>query len=236
MTDPIKPPRGFSTNLPFNHTFPYDPLLRERVPMLIALRLALSHFHASVSTDASQPFRAVECGVYSGNGIVGLGRVMRDFGVPFTLTGLDTFEGLPPISEVDASLAPANARYRTVRLFTETSEDKVRRMIEEAGLSEEATLIKGLFSDTLPRLSSDAKYHFINVDCDLYEPHLECLRYFYPRTVPGGVIYFDDYHSVEFPMARRAVDEFLADKPEQILHLRYGEDGPNHTKCFIVKF
>ena len=54
--------------------------------------------------------------------------------------------------------------------------------------------------------------------------------------VKGGVLFFDDYHSIDFPMASKAIDQFMSDKPEQLLHLRFGDDGPNITKSFFVKY
>ena len=113
--------------------------------------------------------------------------------------------------------------------------ESVQAKIAEDGLSKHIVLLKGLFKDTLPTLV-DQQYHFVNIDCDLYEPHIECLEYFYPRMVKGGVLFFDDYHSIDFPMASKAIDQFMSDKPEQLLHLRFGDDGPNITKSFFVKY
>jgi O-methyltransferase len=52
---------------------------------------------------------------------------------------------------------------------------------------------------------------------------------------PGGIIFLDDYHSRDFPMAKNAVDKFFENKPEILLHLRFGPEGINHTKCYIEK-
>lgn len=54
--------------------------------------------------------------------------------------------------------------------------------------------------------------------------------------VQGGIVFFDDYHSVEFPMARHAVDRFMVGKPERLQHIRFDIDGPNITKSFFVKY
>ena len=54
--------------------------------------------------------------------------------------------------------------------------------------------------------------------------------------VRGGIVFFDDYHSVNYPMAGKAIDKFMANKPERLQHLRFGEDGPNRTKAFFVKY
>ena len=52
----------------------------------------------------------------------------------------------------------------------------------------------------------------------------------------GGVIFFDDYHSGDYPMAKEAIDDFMQDKPELLLHLRFGDDAVNRTKGFIIKY
>lgn len=235
----------FSTSLGFSHRPPYKTLFAERVPLLHAFALALGNYQRAKA--AKQPrwrhllgwrrrqFVAVECGVYTGSSLIACGSMARDAGIPFHFTGLDTFEGLPDLSEKDISLSPENAAYLNTRLFADTSMDVVRQKVKEAGLARSVELRKGLFADVLPTLP-ERRYDFVNIDCDLYEPHLQCLEYFYSRVVPGGVIFFDDYHSVDYPMARHAVDEFMRDKPERLAHLRFGDDAPNRTKTFFVKY
>lgn len=51
----------------------------------------------------------------------------------------------------------------------------------------------------------EARYRFVHVDVDLYEPTRGALEYFHPRLVPGGLIVSDDYG---WPGARRALTEF----------------------------
>jgi O-methyltransferase len=240
-------PTVFGAQHYFSHKFPYKPIFAERVPLLQAFSLALSNYRADLGLSPGRwamlrlvfhrlpPFRAAECGVFSGSSILACASIAQDQGVDCRFIGLDTFEGLPDLSEVDKKMAPPKASYRTRRLFTETSEEQVLEVLKAHGLSNRVQLRRGLFADTLPRLK-EARYHFVNIDCDLYEPHLECLQYFYPRMMPGGVVFFDDYHSVDFPMAREAIDLFMGDKPEQLQHLRFGVDGPNRTKAFFVKY
>jgi len=74
---------------------------------------------------------------------------------------------------------------------------------------------KGYFEDTLERFK-DLRFAGVNLDCDLYQSYLTCLEFFYPRVVPGGYIIFDDYGLPAYPGAQKAVDSFLAAKPEKI--------------------
>jgi O-methyltransferase len=247
----LLPGGKFNSSWSFPHDLPYQEFYAEKVPLLNVFRMVLGHFVVrklegknllvkifniawpSLASNKEE-FLAVECGVYKGNSLIACAEIARDVGVPFHFFGLDTFNGLPPLSKADRAMAPADAPYLSRSMFDDTSMDEVQKSIEEKGLDQHVSLLKGLFKSMLPILSHK-KFRFVSIDCDLYEPHRECLEFFYPRMERGGVIFFDDYYSVEFPMARIAVDEFLADKSESLLHLRYGDEKPNHTKAFIVK-
>jgi hypothetical protein len=244
-------PKRFSAALPFDRLLPFEPLFFERVPLILACQLALANFRANRKRDAVDPdsqaarlrqssrnnmFWSVECGVFSGSALLATARTIQDFGIDFMLVGLDTFAGLPALAGRDLELAPEDAPYRSKVLFTETSIGAVQAKVNDAGLRDSVWLLEGLFSATLPLLPADHTYHFVNIDCDLYEPHIECLEYFYPRMEPGGVIFFDDYDSVAFPMARRAIDDFMQGKKETLAFLQYGPEHTNHRKAFLVKY
>lgn len=69
----------------------------------------------------------------------------------------------------------------------------------------------------------DQLFSFVHVDVDLYEPTKESLEFFYPRLVDGGIVLFDDYGFETCPGARKAVDDFMSTKREEILHLPTGQ-------------
>lgn len=62
----------------------------------------------------------------------------------------------------------------------------------------------GWIPDTFPDEPA-ARYRFVHLDVDLYQPTRDGLDYFYPRLVPGGIIVCDDY---DWPGARKAIEEF----------------------------
>jgi O-methyltransferase len=70
--------------------------------------------------------------------------------------------------------------------------------------------IVGIFPDSVTEEMREDTYAFVSIDCDLYEPIAEGLQFFWPRMVPGGVIFVHDYSSGYWPGATRAVDEFCA--------------------------
>ena len=73
---------------------------------------------------------------------------------------------------------------------------------------------------------AETRFCFVHLDVDLFQPTRDSLGFFYPRMVDGGLIVCDDYGFETCPGARRAVDEFFADRPEPIgVHLPTGWRG-----------
>lgn len=250
MNDDAAPSlKTFNARLPFPHNPPFPAVFAERVPLLYALRLAILQFETRTNAypssfrefiskrcglELEKPFVLAECGVYRGSSLLASGRLLTELGVRAELFGLDTFLGLPKMSEMDRKYLSEKAPYEDKLFFSDTSMAEVMTALLDAKLWGEIQLIPGLFKETLPKLR-DKMYDFVNIDCDLYEPHIQCLEYFYPRMHRGGTIFFDDYYSASYPMARAAIDFFMKGKPETLMHLRYGEDAINHTKVFFVK-
>lgn len=70
---------------------------------------------------------------------------------------------------------------------------------------------------------ADRRFAFVHVDVDLYEPTRDALAFFYDRTNKGGLIVCDDYGSAKCPGARKAFDEFFAERPEGVIELPTGQ-------------
>ena len=67
------------------------------------------------------------------------------------------------------------------------------------------------------------RFSFVHIDVDLYQPTYDSVAFFYPRMVTGGLIVCDDYGFTTCPGANRALSDFLADKPESVIHLTTGQ-------------
>lgn len=65
----------------------------------------------------------------------------------------------------------------------------------------------------------DRTFAMAHIDVDLYEPTRDSLDFVYPRMDRGGVIVCDDYGSRSCPGARKAFDEFFAEREEAVLEL-----------------
>jgi O-methyltransferase len=90
--------------------------------------------------------------------------------------------------------------------------------------------VKGFFRDTLAR-HAERRFSFVHLDCDIYESYKECLEFFYSRTSRGGIVLFDEYKDPRWPGCTKAIDEFLADKPEKpVLVMR-----ENRQKFYVQK-
>ena len=54
------------------------------------------------------------------------------------------------------------------------------------------------------------KFSFVHIDVDLYQPIRDSFEFFYPRLAPKGIMVFDDYGCIQFPGAKKAVDECIS--------------------------
>lgn len=73
------------------------------------------------------------------------------------------------------------------------------------------------------------EFSFVHIDVDLYNPTIESVNFFYPRLIKNGVIVCDDYGSIQFPGAKKAIDEFLEKNHCQMFY-----EVPMGA-CFIIK-
>jgi len=81
---------------------------------------------------------------------------------------------------------------------------------------------KGWIPHRFPDVA-DKRFALIHIDVDLYEPTRDSLEFFYERVNPGGVIICDDYGLTTCFGARKAVNEFFADKRESVIHVPTGQ-------------
>jgi hypothetical protein len=91
--------------------------------------------------------------------------------------------------------------------------DKVRDNM--TGL-EHFELLQGWIPERFSEVE-DRNFSFVHIDVDLYQPTLDSIAFFYSRMNKGGIIACDDYGLTSCPGATKAIDEFLADKPEKMI-------------------
>ena len=171
-----------------------------------------------------------ECGVWQGSALIPTGLFVQRHAPGKRVMGFDSFQGLNDAVSRDVALGGEGDPRKRVGGFSNTSYEGVRLRVEQFGLMDTVTLAPGFFQDTLP-MHASARYCFVHLDCVIYESYRQCLNFFYPRMVKGGIILLDEYRDPPWPGCTQAVDEFVADKPEQIAEIR----SDNYIKYYLRK-
>jgi O-methyltransferase len=141
-----------------------------------------------------------ELGVYQGQ----TSRFIHQQAPDRRLYLFDTFEGFPE------EIASGDSRFR------DTSQEAVARFI---GSLDHVIFRAGSFPDTVAGLE-DERFALVMLDCDMYQPALDGLRFFYPRLLPGGYFFLHDYNAPESDHGIEcAAAHFFADKPEALIEI-----------------
>lgn len=155
-----------------------------------------------------------EVGVYQG----GSAKIICEAKEKTKLHLFDTFSGLPPVSDKDTHFGTTIWKENE---FGNTSDESVKRYLSKY---ENVFLYKGRFPDTSDPIK-DVKFSFVHLDVDLYRSTRDCLEFFYPRLVRGGIILTHDYHSNG---VQTAFKEYFYNKKIPLVEL-------TGSQCMIVR-
>lgn len=137
----------------------------------------------------------------------------------------DTFQGLVDVSEKDIS----NQNTCLSNGFAKNSYENfcaVNTFIQ----FKDVVVVNGYFPGSATPEMDQSKYAFVHLDVDTYSSTLNSLKYFYDKMHPGGSIVVHDYiNNPETLGVRRALDEFMAGKNDEI------STNPNSTQAIIIK-
>lgn len=177
------------------------------------------------------PGDIVECGVWKGGSMMAVARTLMQLGaVPRRLHLFDTFDGMPPPTDIDTSFTGASAQSLLAAADRSSSDvwaccplDAVQQAMRSVGYDERHIVyVQGKVEDTLPA-NAPEQISLLRLDTDWYEStrhELECL---FPRLAVGGVLIIDDYG--HWQGAQRAVDEYFARHHTRILLNRVDYTG-----------
>jgi hypothetical protein len=171
------------------------------LPRLYALVLNVKQ----VLADAV-PGHFAELGVYRGNSAAVLAHYARTYGRQLYL--FDTFEGFDHRDLTDEDFGEN-------RPFVDTS----LAFVQDAVGTDSVHFVKGYFPTSIPPDVVGVHFCVVHLDCDLYEPMKAGLEFFYPRTLPGGLLILHDYANPHWPGVKQAVDEFVLSIPEDVVVL-----------------
>jgi O-methyltransferase len=212
------PPNGYRVFAPWTLP-PFSTLYEQIKPWTLVSDDRCYVLHQFAKHCARLPGDFVECGVYKGGTAMLSARTLRDLGAtnkPFHL--FDTFEGMPANADNDAS---GHGRGD----FGDTSLEAVQSRMREFT---NVQFHPGYIPTTLEAVR-DRTFSYVYADLDLYQSTIDALNFLYLRMTPGGVFICDDYGFIRYKdAAHKAVDEFFADKPEQVIVLRTGQ-------CLVIK-
>jgi O-methyltransferase len=154
-----------------------------------------------------------EAGVFRGGTSWLLAHLLSEAGDGRTLHALDSFEGMPADADKERDgHVPGD--------FGDTSLESVRALL--AGF-DNVRFHPGFIPGTLAPLE-ETRFALVHIDVDIHNAVRDCCAFFYPRLVPGGFLVFDDYGFEMYRhAARKAVDDYFADKPESVISLRTGQ-------------
>jgi hypothetical protein len=207
----------------FRDVHPYTMTTPERV---FALRQSVQYV-----VRHNIPGDIVECGVWKGGSMMAVARTLIELGATDRRLYLfDTFEGMPPPSEVDREFsgAPAAAVLaasdrRTNVVWAYSPLDDVKQAMASTGYDEDKLVyVPGKVEDTVPERSPDA-IALLRLDTDWYESTYHELKHLYPRLSVGGVLILDDYGHWEG--ARKAVDQYVGEHNLKLLLNRIDYSG-----------
>ncbi len=120
---------------------------------------------------------------------------------------IDSYEGL---SEPTAPDGAESKQRWSQKAFTNTSVEMVLQTMSDFP---EVNIVQGWIPVVLADVPEQT-YRFVHIDVDLFQPTLDCLQYFYPRMVNGGIIVIDDFgpwRNGKWPGCQEAVRQFSAE-------------------------
>lgn len=154
-----------------------------------------------------------ECGCYRGASAYFLAKERPDT----VLHLFDSFEGLSATTEPDRVEKADHFAWQKGDL--KAGEGIVRETLREY---RNVVIHKGWIPDKFCEVETK-RFSLVHIDVDLYQPTLDSIKFFYPRMQRGGVIILDDYGFTTCPGAYRAVQEFMTDKLQYVLHAPTGQ-------------
>jgi tetratricopeptide (TPR) repeat protein len=171
------------------------------------------------------PGDIVEFGIYEGWWINFLWQASETVGLRRRIYGFDSFEGL---SEPHPEREQAFWKKGQYACGLEQVSKNVR-LPERPRLK----LVKGFFEKSLlsPEALLAEQFCYARIDCDIYQPALDCLRYLGPRLADGAIVVFDDWPHTRGFGEQQALEEWLPTVPElQFEFLFYGAIGHFYTR------
>jgi O-methyltransferase len=160
----------------------------------------------------------VECGVWRGGSSMAAALTLAQEGdTDRNLYLYDTFEGMPPPTDVDKTPDGVLAKTHLETYAKGTgwwcyaSIDDVRANVASTNYPQDRIhLVKGPIEQTIPDHLPSEPIALLRLDTDWYESTKHEMIHLFPLLQKGGVLIVDDYGHWEG--ARKAIEEYFADQ------------------------
>jgi predicted O-methyltransferase YrrM len=164
------------------------------------------------------PGDILEIGVYKGGSIMSMLMALNNNGEKRHVHLYDTFEGMTAATEHDVAANGGIHYDDAVKIIPEyaciASLDMVKSNVAKIRYSPD--YIHYHVGDIIKTIEFPKSIAMLRLDTDFYDSTKFELDNFYPLVSSGGIVIIDDYG--HWKGSRKATDEFLADKPNIILH------------------
>ncbi len=174
----------------------------------------------------------VECGVWKGGSTMAMALALqKSQDEDRSLYLYDTFAGMSAPSDVDISIDGdrAKSQFDKTKISDDSSTwclsnlDEVKQNVLGTGYRQDKIhFIQGKVEDTIPA-NMPEKIALLRLDTDWYESTKHELTHLFPLLQPNSVLIIDDYGY--WQGARKAVDEYIADRNICILLNRIDDTG-----------
>lgn len=200
--------------LAFSHPKSFRILLKFRNFTMVPV-ISYIHNLSIASTARMKEGAIVECGTWKGGMVAGIAEVL---GTDREYYLFDSYEGLPPVTDLDGASAANWQNNVSSKLFYDNcsaSELDARTAMSMAKVMN-PNIIKGWFQDTLPGASIPGGIAILRMDGDWYKSTMQILQNLFPQVNPGGLIIIDDYYT--WDGCAKAVHDYLSEhkRPERI--------------------
>ncbi len=195
-------------NLVFGEHFVVREAMRvkkSKISLVSLARLVASLWLSGAALSLPTPGDFVETGVYRGGSSILLIRTLLKFDSCNRLFwGFDSFEGLPASVAEDkvGTLSRGSEGQYTATESTFYANLQQYKAFKNPKMM---VITKGFFNETLP-VAPITHIAFLRLDGDIFTSTWDALVNLYPKVIPGGYIYVDDYDS--FNGCKKAVDAY----------------------------
>ena len=157
----------------------------------------------------------IEIGTWRGGSSLVLAASAREFKPKSKIYLCDTFTGI--------ALVGVNDNHHKNGDFGDSSKQHVHDLLSSQGLNN-FDIFEGIFPYDTGHLIDTNSISLMHIDVDTYAGYLAILRWAQNRLVDNAIIVFDDYGDQTCVGARKAVDEYFANRDDFDMHLILGFD------------